>query len=439
MNKGNSRIEIKNRRLYFFPVISTILYFIYHTFGITIFMYIGLFAMLVPVLLYPTKDLILMVMFYIPNIRMFLFVNSGQSTVGILLLATFIMLLIKENKKIFINKTLMLGLILFLLNCILTFYLTNSFSLFTSLIRYIIDIILFVYVVSQNDKIYDLYNQIKASFIFGCLVMIATAYAYNAIKGIDVFSTIFSSIGNDRNYYSTTIAFAVSVLIIDLVISNTPKIYNVLIAIVLAIAGAMSLSRTYIIASIVNIVALIFIMIKKSRLTVSKKILLLIGIVLAITIFSDLINNLYVRIALRFEAESMATGNGRLIIWNFYITKTFESVKNALFGLGNFYNLMNEGLINQTHHNVLVETVSTFGLFGATSNILLYIIIYKQIKGNEKIKKYVFSFFPLITLLIGYFSLSAMFSDNFVLCMMFSFLIINVYSKQNRVNVKEYA
>ena len=111
---------------------------------------------------------------------------------------------------------------------------------------------------------------------------------------------------------------------------------------------------------------------------------------------------------------------------------TFSSGIRIVFGNGSAIKYQDIILWNgvfQAEHNTLIQSISTVGLMGTVSLFMLYISMYKTIVSKNK-KSSLVVWMPFGAGLLNYMSISALYSDQFNIFILISFIAINVFSKE---------
>lgn len=160
------------------------------------------------------------------------------------------------------------------------------------------------------------------------------------------------------------------------------KIFTVLEIIFLALAGMLTLSRTWIIIAI--ILFLLYFIASTTSIKQTLKTLLGIGVLLGISFYIlSNIPEVYEGMIARLTRADVAGGNGRVDITNEYLSLFGNNIRTMLFGTGV---TQYRSIIGATEslHNSLVQILICYGIFG--SFVFLYGWLSKPIKALRRVR-----------------------------------------------------
>lgn len=377
---------------------------------------IGIGLLLISSFLFSAKSFLIIMIILVPSIGMIKHINYSIALLGYVFLLSEIKYLFSSFKNIRLN-TPILGLIVCVFITV-AFYL--DISLLTSFIRTAIFLV-FILMFLQNSNFDNLFKKkIMISFIFGVVLNIILGILYYLVQSKFMYSGDFSGIRNDRNYYASLIAIAISISILNMINSNK-KIFWSLLLVFLLFGGLLSGSRTFLISLVWSILLLFLLLFSRNY----KKILLLIFIFSILSIvFWDYIEPPLKIIINRFKLDDVKTANDRFLAWSYYMKMTFSSPFSFLFG-----NSSKIGYGSSTYtivqHNLFVESISEIGFLGSLLLFYSYFSLFKKMR-KHKIKS-LYGYFPLLVTLTCFFFINALFSDSFNIILLICFTTINYF------------
>lgn len=419
---------------YIWPILSTIFFMIFWSFNINYFSYIGLLFYFIPLLFLNFTKCIQIYYFLLPNISLF-----KLGTYSLALSSVFSLLLLFKiliNKKFRVNLFTLLLLIAYFITSIVTYLVAkNNLTILSQEVRVIIDILIVFSILEINKaNLRNLFQNISNAFIIGCMATSLSGVFYVLTKNIKLDGYRLEAVNSDPNYFSLCMAFAISLILLKIFHYGT-KNYDLFILLFLTISGLMSLSRGYIIAMAINILFFMYLFLISSKMSLLKRISIIVLLIFTIMVMNDFLYNLYQHFLNRTLSEETSGGSGRIDIWIFYLEKTFSSIRNILFGLGAPNEKLFGSNIFSVQHNIYLELFTGKGIVGTVIVISLYIHLYKTIKKFTKAKQNdIISFFPLITIAIGFMFLNGLVSDIGIMTIFLGFLTANIYSHNKQFN-----
>ena len=131
----------------------------------------------------------------------------------------------------------------------------------------------------------------------------------------------------------------------------------------------------------------------------------------------------------RFNDDTIEGGNGRVDAWKYYLEKWMSTPTRLLFGNG-FNSMYVDADDVQAEHNTYVQMISTLGITGTATLLVVYFVLFKQIcMGKGKMRFHYFV--PFICSTICFFGISALYSDAFHFTLLISFLIVRYLKEVN--------
>ena len=277
-------------------------------------------------------------------------------------------------------------------------------------------LLLFLFIFASDHCLTKRKNTYILSFIVGVLSSITLGFLFYSMTSESVFNGMFSGLSGDRNYFASVVSVSISILVM-----SYSRIKNRLIFFVcfftLLLGGFLSCSRTFLISLIWPFLAL-FLLLKNKTF----RQYLLIGI-LAFTVvflfFGSSIISIINGLIDRFGNETASDGNGRLLIWEYYVSYTINSPATIAFGCSNamppYINDFGRGIVQ---HNTFLEAFSEIGVVGIISLLLIFNSLRTKLSGKLSLA----SAIPLLSMFTCYFSLNALFTDTFTILLFVIFL-----------------
>lgn len=408
----------KHKNLILFSIIlSTFFLFVYHFSEIGFFAYAGLAFMLLPVLFVDLSECMCLILFYLPNIRMYAFID-GNTMLGFFVLFAFVKFFFLRFNKISIK--IFLAVIFMGAVVIINAFLNQDFSLFMSFIRFSAGLIIILMYFNLVNNEYDFdfdYEKLMKYFIYGCFSLITCGILFESLKGHSVFNQRFSGINNDPNFFAMVVGAAFSIQLVNIAFSKKASNGSLFIALYILFGGMLSLSRSFLISISINIILLLYIFFVNRSLSMNRKILIILLIPIFLFIFRGAISNIYESFVDRFNEGNLEGANGRAEINEMYLKLWRQNAASIWFGIGSYEHIVSQNLFFDAHHNYYVEILTTIGIFGVLAMINIYRLLYKNI--IIKIQKLnILLLFPLLTYAIMIMTLPALFDDTHLFMIM---------------------
>lgn len=382
--------------------------------------YFGIFCLLFSIIFIRTEKILLLFFFLIPNTGYLSLYGNGL--VGYFAILIVLKLAIIDKLNINFKKLFFL-----ISTCVIVILSSILNGFYGNILSFIKVIFYFVLMYTVKDQFCKNKVAILNNYIVGTTIGAILGFFYSVQNGYKIFDinrySRFSSLSGDPNYYSAIIVFALSLLMF-LVLSNEKKVIPSLpVFAVLLLAGLSSLSRAFLVSLIVVAFIAFTYLLFSTKIKIFTKIGILVS-VFAVLLFLSKYTNAFDMILSRFYEESMETGNGRLDIWNWYISKTFSSIDSSLIGCGSAHIAVSSGLINYIEHNTYIQILYEIGIIGVVMFFLSVYSFYVDTKKNTLNNKINYlSFIPLSAVLIPYFFVSQMYGENFIIAILLCLLI----------------
>lgn len=201
---------------------------------------------------------------------------------------------------------------------------------------------------------------------------------------------VFFTNANNLGLYSS-VCFAT--LLLGSKRLGMPQILYIPILILIVSGGALSLSRTWLITSILSLVLFLFIS-PKNKVFLS--VLLICGIVALLAFNMTILEPLYEMFEERLTADDIENGAGRTDLFDLYHNFFTANPRYWLTGTGAVYYL---SVCRQPNsiHNMLQQIYICYGFVGAAAFLTYFINIFRN---NKKYVRHIVQYLPIVIYLI---------------------------------------
>ena len=355
------------------------------------------------------ETILYMLMYLMPANRLF---GIGGFSVNLLILLMFFLkgIIINRSK---VNKRFVFLSLLFFVYTIMYVWQYHSYQEVLQSIKTFI--VLFFCVAMFNSEKYDLGRLYKYSVVFLALGIVS-----NFLIAIIVNPVIFDVrrliISNDSN--PNALAIVVSYALAQVVILlNSKHIKNpkgiVIISVVLCLIGLYTQSRTFVANFVIILLWLLLPWFKTPFYKSLKRIVIVIfiftGLFLLFNSSFQISDQLRVVIDRIIDPSRGDITSGRTEIWSQYIAAFKDSPRILLFGVGMDYTRLG---IYMMAHNMWIEQITNFGIFGTLLVIMLYVSAAKAMLKKSSFKNKYSGAFNLLPLVVVF--ASGMFSHSFM-------------------------
>ncbi len=395
-----------------------LLFFLAYAFKMPLFSLVGILLMLGMLVLFDGVELFISFAFLLPNTYLIKLQGFDGALVGYWLVLIVGISLLRLKKTRF-DKTVFLCFLVHLLCITLSVVLTENSSTLGSFVRFTA-FLLILQLLGNLSHVPS--AALTNAFASGCLSAVGLSLLDHLLQGKDFLSGGFRSIGNDRNYFAVTVAFAIAALLVHMQRERCITVGNGIKTFILFLAGILSASRTFAVLSLLLFFAVLCM---SKGLPRRKKIwfacLLLLFAAASLIFFRDS----FALVIERFQNTTVSGANGRLHAWRTYLQKTFSSPVTALFGVGNSSVHMQTLSLQIVEHNAFVQSLFTIGLAGTLSLSLLILAAYRAYaRSRRHEKKHLMQYIPLFCILLGYCTINGLYSSNLSFCLVLSFLLL---------------
>lgn len=329
--------------------------------------------------------------------------------------------LVRNKDKIELNNgkiLIVLGIIEALHSTVLLLNKNLSFSVLFQQILTLITFMFFAFIIDdeevkrQSKELINVYIKtticvaivllIKRIDYYGINKMLKLANGIGTLATDTIYSIYFNS-----NSVSSNIALALVLRIATMLKEQKLKKIYILEIIIMLILGLLTFSLSFLVYILVIMLLLLIYEIffkKKFKILLILVVVLFMLMIVYISLKDSMI---FKNIQEVYQKSLMAKdiSNGRIEIYNYYISIIKDNLLVFLFGSGlNTYNKIDysnsEGLMsnNLVTHNAFLEIIMSWGIIGL---FLIGILIYKLLLKKEKRKKINFySYLPAICILL---------------------------------------
>lgn len=409
--RSYSSIEMKRiKYIICYSLAVSCVFFLFNMYATSILFYIGLAGLLLSMVAFSEKELFLMISFFIPNLFMFKQIGSDAAILGYF----FALLGVKEFvKSIKTRVRVNLMFVAHIIFTIITCCIYSDQSLFVSLIRFAFNFSLFSYYASLFSNDGEI-KQVVKMYCAGVIAAIVMGIIFRSSRGV-LFNGRFGGVNSGRNFFGAvvtpTITFVVLYFLEKKVSFKETVLYGAT-TVLCFISVVLSGSRTSVLCLTIPLLMYLWYLFASFSKFYKKLIpLALLFALLAIVVYIKYQDSIDFVIS-RFGEDDIKTGNGRFDLWKYYGKQVLTSPITFLFGNGSVY----ENFPGQVEHNTIVQCLYQLGAVGL---ITLFSFIWQTFRKINKGKKIRFiAFFPLLSVIVPYFGISALYSDQF------SFLLI---------------
>lgn len=434
-NAMNYKLEF-GKKFFIYPILSSIFFLLYWVYGGLAFAIIGNIFLFIPLLIFDLNRNLYIYYLLLPNIALFKLDTNGFALISACLIFLFLRLLFHSGLKINIGYILLL--ISYLMISLISYYLEQTdLIIMNSEIRLVLDLFL-VYSIAKINKsnMVTFFDKISESYIYGTILSSIIGLLYVILERIDLHMYRFEAINSDPNDFSLNLAFSVSLVLLRIYYKKG-TIKDLIIIVMLTLFGLMSLSRGFLLSMSVNLVFFIYIFFSTSKITINKKILILLVISIVCFTFKNLISDTYQNIMDRITSQEASGGSGRILIWSAYLSEVFSNLKSFLIGVGKTRLYVGAIGENAVQHNLYLEIFTGKGIIGSFIVVGIYLSLFKAIKKSIGVyKNSLITFIPCFTLAIGFMFLNALNSDIGIMKIFLGFLATNVISKKLYLKTK---
>lgn len=416
--------KIRMKRVVFFALVVSFLFFFFNMIGVSALFYIGLAGLLVSMLALSEKELFLLISFLMPNLFMFKQIGSESAILGYFFVLISIKTVIMNfQRTVRINLFFIVHIAFTLLTC--TIYADQN--LLIGLVRFVFNFSLFSYCASLFSRDREIKQVVKMYFA-GIIIAVLMGIVFHSANG-DLYNGLFAGVNSGRNYFGAVITPAITIIILYFLekrVSFSETILYGLTMILCMISIVLSGSRTSVLSLAIPILLCLFCLIR-SLWKFNKKLLPLIillavfGIVVYVN-YQDALLNLLAR----FSEDDVKTGNNRFDLWEYYIKQTLRSPISFMLGSGS----INDNKL--VEHNTVVQCIYQLGVIGFISFLGIILKAFRKITKGYKLS--IITIFPLLSVIIPYCGINGLYADQLSYLIVLCALIMRDFSITKNVD-----
>jgi hypothetical protein len=297
------------------------------------------------------KGNFLALLFLMPTQRFIVFSSGGFTVLNFVLIYVFLQLVSEKKFKVkhldFIVSIAVLSLV-----SIFAIYKQDVYSVLVFL-----KLFLTVLVLSKLIEIFDFNERLKAVFfyIFGVLAFLVFPVVLLPVG--ETARDLWGSV-NNPNYVGILCAFTLSLVVVmqqKLLVTGRQFI---ILLIVLGVFGLMTMSRTFVVASMIPLFYLILVNFVKFRLKFFLAFIVVLVLLSIFVLVDQRLASVFNSVVDRFvDPRGGDVSGGRLDVWREYLIYFDENPSGLLFGTGS--DVIAGGM---SAHNAYIGDLSNFGL-----------------------------------------------------------------------------
>lgn len=374
-----------------------------------LFPIIGFAICCIVAICFKTDDLLCILLFLMPFNTIFK-ISPGETSL-FTLFTLIVVVILFFKRKIEMSKLSISCAFLILLIVLFSDLFNNNFSIFEYIKQMCNFILVFIACNSLIKKnistkfiLYFSVGVVMSSVIALFADIIPNFYVYVNKVGVNpLITNRFSGLNGDPNYYSVNVILSIFGLMIEYQFERINKIFWIFF-LVLTFFGFATYSKSFM---LIWCVCLLYFLINIFKFKNVRSLITIICIIIFILVLFR--NNLqkYVEVILeRFgddnDISSITTGRSEL--WKIYLIEINSNLNKLIFGAG----IGAELIRNSGVHNLYIEMLYYFGVFGSLAIFFSYIcMLYDVLKFNKGLT----SMFAFLLLLIMYFFLQMVHSN----------------------------
>ena len=222
--------------------------------------------------------------------------------------------------------------------------------------------------------------------------------------GENEYTTRFSGLQGNPNYYTLDIVAALSAIIVLVYYKKEKTVLLAICLIALSVFGLMSVSKSFLLTWILLLVCWFVLSIRQGFGKLFGSILVVtIGAMIVYYFAYDYINAFLFRFAADNSGTLDSITTGRTELWSLYLDEIFNNIRILLFGNG--LNTMIETL-GKGAHNTYLEALFNLGIVGSTILIISICICMNRVKFKGVV------WIPVMMLMIRMFAIGILTYDN---------------------------
>ena len=291
---------------------------------------------------------------------------------------------------------------------------------------------------TESDD-YD-YRHVLYAFCFGIIISSCLGMLREQLPIIESFSkdgmhkigheeyaARFVGLNINPNYYTMDISVALSCLVTT-ICTHKMKPIEMILFVVLAVFGLMSVSKSFLLVLVVMVVILLLNSLRRGGTAFFKlSFVLILAGVLILTFAKEAVETYMLRLNEDPSSDLSSITTGRTDIWFEYIKTTLKNVKTLFFGAGLGMQL------ERAPHNTYLEMVYYIGAVG----VVLYLFVFKSSIAIKKFPKNIIYYVPILIILIRFMGIGMFIQDTLWYYMVIICLLLKEANKFTKFKYKE--
>lgn len=307
-------------------------------------------------------------------------------------------------------------------SCLINFNFGNVLSFFKIFIYFF----LFLRVFEKRDNA-DYCVSIGKTYVAGALFGCIMGFVYAAVSEKALLTTYrysrYIGLAGDPNYYSATLVFALSLVVVDILRLRKATFVNALCLSLFTFVGLSTLSRGFLLALVIVLSSFVLcLMFSRDFRFWDKMFLFLLMSLGFVFLFSE--TEIFAVLSDRISSPQDIS-NGRFVLWSAYIEEWKGDIVSTLFGFGETKSTSVFKNVGYVAHNTYIQALFELGLFGCLSFLFCFVFLLARygergIPWNERIVQLL----PLTTVCCSYVFLSQLYGENFVVALLIALLFL---------------
>ena len=405
------------------PILSAVVALVYLSFVLNIssLLVIPLLLLIIRVFIHEIEMNIYLILFLLPNLRMFDSLGESYGVNIIIVLCLFKFIFIELRK---IKTDVWLFAFIFIIIEFSHYFITHNQLILLNVISWISAFILASScLIDETIKINKVpsFWYLALGTLFSAAAVFTSDSIFYTLRYIELDLRLIGLAG-DPNILSLYILILIFSAV-NLQKDSQFKWLYYFMFFILTLFGFATLSKMFTLTFFLVSIILVLYSVLYPKIETRKQqkfIMGVVGIAVIVIIFMyPFLENVFQGIFNRFFIDDFSQlslenldnlSSGRSSLVNFYLNQLTHNVVLLLFGYGHFYHV-EFGL--QLAHNTYLDIVLTWGVLGSTVFGTLLYLIYQEFRRITVKAKYLFAYFPMIAMLVAFVSLSIFEADMF--------------------------
>ncbi len=413
--------------------------------------YILFFSLIFLSLFLKYEYIILLILFILPNQRLFVYPDTPYSLINIILLTTLIKYLFTKNR--FPLKQLVFPFLVVTYAAFTAILIGNFSNIIFGIKAVVLILAIILYVRDENFNLNKIMIKLLMFYILGCITANVLGLFLGQQFSASMLGTKLRFEGgdfNNANILGFDLSFAMSLIMVLIMITRRHILSYLSVFFALLVFGMLTQSRSFyfsVILILLYAISINFIFSgnkKKQLKIIFILIIFIIGFYYYIKSYPEsVLGNIFYAGWERIVAPRKGDISGnRLFLWATYLNYLFHNHRALWFGIGSFNIISKVGTINVAH-NFILEVIVSWGIIGFSIFISYFYFIWSYLKKilfadynnikNSRIN--LIAYLPFFILLFTGMTGHNFLGNAFLIKMFLSFLII-FYIKKRDINTK---